>query len=296
MKFTLTKNQRAGILALVGAIAIAIAYFAVYKPNSEKTVDLNKKNDALQSRVDVLQSIADQQDKLVLDTNNNNTKAVEIMDRFPANVYEEDIVMMAVEMQDIAPLEFIESIEMSQPDIAYEFENISAATENEVNGYIPEGVVADAPAEGDATATEEVAAPVATTEAGTPVLYHKKAAIMNTVDYDGLKNAIAYVLEHNSRCSLAVSAAFDNETGILKSNITVGNFYITGTDKEYVKPEINHVVQGTDNIFGTVSLETSRAVKYSRYSDADIPNGVTEEAAEVVNEEGNETDSEISEE
>ncbi len=263
MKYVMTNRDKAIILGLLGVVILILTIKFIYMDLSEKTTQLKTVNNSIQQRVDVLQSIADQQAELVATTNSNNQTAEMIMSRFPSNVYEEDVIMFAKAMEEFSPYETINDIKIGAPTEKYKFEDIKSQTDEEVKGYIPEKVDPNAapvtPTEEGAT--EEVAAPAATgktNDDSLPVLYTRKNSIQGYTDYDGLKNAIRYIVDSNDRCSLAVNANYDIETGILQANVDVGKYYITGTDKPYIEPEITNVLQGTENIFGTVSLSESR--------------------------------------
>ncbi len=259
MKYVMTKRDRAILLVVIGILVLVLTVKFVYLDYTDKTTQLKIANDSLQKRVDVLQSIADQQAELVSTTQKNNQMAETIMTRFPSNVYEEDVILFAKAMEEFAPYEIIDDVNMSAPTEEYAFDNIKAQTDEEVNGFIPTADTGAAPVAEDPNAQPAEAAP-ATTEVddSLPKLYMRKNSITGFTDYDGLKNSIRYIVDSNERCSMAVNANYDIETGILQTNITLGRFYVTGTDKPYVEPEITNVLQGTDNIFGTVPLSESR--------------------------------------
>ena len=277
MNYVMTKRDRALLIGLAGIVIFALTYYFVYTQYTQKTTDLNNANNALQSRVDVLQSISDQQGELLAETSVNNQMSEEIMNRFPAMVYEEDAIMLAIELEAYAPFESISSVDIDGSEQRYMFENINAMTDEVVNGYIPNSGNEPAPAEGENAEAQPVAAP-----ADSPILYSRTIRINNLVDYDGLKNAIQYILDNDKRCSLQVSGAYNIETGLLQSEINVGKYYVTGTDKVYEAPEFKYVIQGTDNIFGTIPLAERKPINMERYDleTADSGSDTTEDAAD----------------
>ncbi len=262
MKYVMTNRDKAIIIGLIGVVILVLTIKFVYMDLSDKTTQLKTVNKSIQDRVDVLQSIADQQAELVATTNSNNQTAETIMSRFPSNVYEEDVIMFATALEEVSPYDSMPDIKLGAPTEKFTFENIKAQTDEQVKGYIPEKVdpnAAPAPAEGDAAAAEQgaEAAPAqdnSQPEENLPVLYTRKNSIQGFTDYEGLKNAIRYIVDSNERCSLDVNVNNDPTTGLLQATIDLGSYYITGTDKPYIEPEINNVIQGTDNIFGSLSL------------------------------------------
>ncbi len=275
MKYVITKRDRAILIALFGILVLAGVYYFVYMGYKDKTAQLKATNQAIQNRVDVLQSIADQQAELVSQTNSNNEMVEKILKRFPANIYEEDVILFAQALQEFTPFEVIPSVGIGAPAERFTFSNISAETSEVVNGYIPAEVgdsgPAPAPAEGEAPAAEgdaalaEVEAAPAPVESGpapeqgaTPVLYSRTVSLSGQTDYDGFKNALRFVVDNIDRSKLVVNASYDISTGMLQTSMNIDRYYATGTGKAYIEPEINNVIQGTENIFGTISLSELR--------------------------------------
>lgn len=265
MKYTLTKRDIAILLGFFGIVILGLTYYFVYMGYSSKTEELKAANAGLQSRVDVLQSIADQQDQLVSDTRSFEAKTEEIMSHYPADFRDEDGFMLAVDLQAVSPLETITSVANSEPTSLYNFEDVKAKTDEQVRGYIPDQNAA-VPEEGEQVAEEGEPIPDASAmEAGTlPGLEYKETTINCTCDYPSLKNAVAYLIDKNEKHSIKIQAVYDITTGILGTTYSVKSPYMINTDKTYTEPEVPFIMQGTDNIFGTVSLHNSRPVTYTK--------------------------------
>lgn len=255
MKLTVTKRDRVVLFVLLGILAVALSWFVIRNNYDEKTKKLKETNKAIQSRVDVLQSISDQQAELVQLTNENNVMIEKILSRFPSNIYEEDIILFARALEDFAPFESIPSVGIGGPSEAYTFQDIAAQTDEQVNGYIPEDVagVAGSAAPADEGEQDPAAAPA--DKGAIPVLYSRGCTVAGITDYDGFKNAIRFVVDNLDRSNMTVNASYDINTGMLQASFNIGRYYVTGTDKAYVAPEIRDIIQGTDNIFGTVPIK-----------------------------------------
>ncbi len=273
MKYVITKRDRAILIALFGILVLAGVYYFVYMGYKDKTAQLKSENQAIQSRVDVLQSIADQQAELVAQTNENNALSDKILTRFPSNIYEEDVILFAKALQEFAPYELIPSVGIGAPVSSFTYPDINAQTSEIVNGYIPAEV-----AGGAATAPAEAAEPTAEGEAapqpegapdpGTlPEMFIRNVTMVGETDYDGFKNSIRFVNDNLDRSSLVVNASYDITTGMLQASLNVGRYYVTGTGKQYVEPQIRDVIQGTDNIFGTISLSEQRPVSNTTHTE-----------------------------
>ncbi|MFT3983976.1 MAG: hypothetical protein QM697_08710 [Lachnospiraceae bacterium] len=274
MDMTISKKDRALLIALAGILTAAATYWFVYTGFTDMTAALESKNAALKTRVDTLQELVNQQEELAESTLADTQEAQLIMGRFPAEVREEDLIMLAVNLQNYAPFEAVDSVTMDAAEQKYQFADVIAGTESVVQERLPSADAnqaaaagdsdgaADQEAEGTAAATVE-SAEGQTAEASmqtvthTPVLYEKDVTILCATTYEGLKRAVSYVLDRNDRTGVAATASYDITTGILTAGIKAGTFYVTGTDKQYLAPDIPYVQQGTDNIFGTISIEES---------------------------------------
>lgn len=266
MDMTISKKDRALLIALAGVLVAATTYWFIYVGFSEKTTALETENATLQTRVNTLQDLVNQQEILKENTIANTNEAQAIMNRFPADVREEDLIMLAVNLQNYAPFGTVDSVTIDEPEQLYQFADVGAKTESIVRGKLPlenviQAAVTDSATDSttdaaDGVQTEVVPAQTSTpVAANTPVLYKRDGSIICTTTYEGLKRAVSYVLERNDRTGIAVTATYDITTGILLAGIKVAPCYITGTDKQYIAPDIPYVQQGTDNIFGTLSFD-----------------------------------------
>ena len=259
MKYTLTKRDVGLLLGFFGIVILGLTYYFVYMGYSDKTKELNAANDAMQARVDVLQELVNRQTELVETTQSNNSKADELLARFPAGFEYEDAILFGIELTDVAPLETMPVIGFGTQEDIFAFSDINAMANEQVRGYIPDGGVT-APVEGEAASAEEVfdeeaavEAPVEGGNTSLPELKRKVTTYSNTTDYSGLKNALAHVLAKNDRCGLNISAVYDASTGMLTDTLSVMSYYVINTDKIYTEPEMPVVIKGTDDIFGTIS-------------------------------------------
>lgn len=274
MKYTISKKDIAIILGFIGILVLGLTYYFVYMGYSEKTEQLKNANTGLQSRVDVLQSIADQQDQLMADAKNFEQKSEEIFNHFPAGFRDEDGFMLAVDLQAVSPFDSISTVTNSDPISLYNFEDVKAKTDEQVRGYIPNQDGQETPADGDQA---EPAAPVTP-----PGLECVDTVINCTCDYPSFKNAIAYLIDDNMFHNIKIQAVYDITTGILASTYTIRSPYVINTDKVYTEPEVPFIVQGTDNIFGTTSLHSLRPVTYGNTRVTE--NGVVTGPEETENE------------
>ncbi len=273
MDMTISKKDRALLIALAGILTTAATYWFVYTGFTDMTAALESKNAALKTRVDTLQELVNQQEALAESTLADTQEAQLIMERFPAEVREEDLIMLAVNLQNYAPFEAVDSVTIDAAEQKYQFADVIAGTESIVQERLPSADANQAAAGASGNAAEKEAEETAASAAEsaeiqtaaadaqmvthTPALYEKDVTILCATTYEGLKRAVSYVLDRNDRTGVAATASYDITTGILVAGIKAGTLYVTGTDKQYIAPDIPYVQQGTDNIFGTISIEES---------------------------------------
>lgn len=276
MKYKISKKDIAVILGFIGIMLLGLTYYFVYMGYSEKTEQLKNANAGLQSRVDVLQSIADQQDQLMADAKKFEQMSEEIFNHYPAGFRDEDGFMLAVDLQSVSPFDSISAVTNSDPVALYNFEDVRAKTDEQVKGYIPNQDTQNPPAEDEQA---ELSAPVTP-----PALECVDTVINCTCDYPSFKNAIAYLIDDDMVHNIKIQAVYDITTGILASTYTIRSPYVINTDKVYTEPEVPFIVQGTDNIFGTTSLHSLRPVSYgnTRMTENGVVAGSEETESEAA--------------
>ena len=164
---------------------------------------------------------------------------------------EEDMIMLAVELEETAPFEEISSISISTPAEVYVSADVTPMVEAKVQELLGTTAPADPAQTADAT---QVAAPVEQTAAATYTLYNRTGSISCTTSYTGLKNAVSYISNRFDKSDLELSATYDMATGLLSADITVISSYLPGTEKLYAAPSTPFVPKGTSNIFGTIEV------------------------------------------
>ncbi len=256
MKYTLTKRDIGILMGFLGIVILGLTYYFIYYGYSGKTEELQAANTAMQARVDVLQDLVNRQDELVQNTQKYNDEADTIMSKFPADYWYEDAILYGIELIDVAPLEDLSAISFEDEQTVYTFADIDAAANEKVRGYIPDGGVPAPAPEGEATQEQE-AAPAPAEAVATPELKSKAITYVNKTDYNGFKNALAYVVNRAERSGLNVNAVYDDTEGLINDSISVSSYYVVNNQKTYKEPEMPIVVKGTDDIFGTTSIGVS---------------------------------------
>ena len=283
MNMEITKKDASLLIGLFGVLVAVVVYYFVFVPYTEKADSLKSENISLNSRVQTLQLLANDYDNLLQQTKDNQESLKKILDRFPSDVKEEDMIMLAVQLQSQGAFDSITGLSIGEATDVYAVTDLDAKVAETVDGRLGTTTAATDPSQTDGTeegvqtetATEESAGDVELTPGqlnldGNYVLRERTGEITGTSSYEGFKQAIQMLTERNDRTQINVMASYDIETGLLDSSMTIIADFMTGTGKPYVAPTIPYVPQGTGNIFGTVDLTKQAEDELTDAALADI--------------------------
>ena len=283
MNMEITKKDASLLIGLFGVLVAVVVYYFVFVPYTEKADSLKSENISLNSRVQTLQLLANDYDNLLQQTKDNQESLKKILDRFPSDVKEEDMIMLAVQLQSQGAFDSITGLSIGEAADVYAVTDLDAKVAETVDGRLGTTTAATDPSQTEGTeegvqtetATEESAGDVELTPGqlnldGNYVLRERTGEITGTSSYEGFKQAIQMLTERNDRTQINVMASYDIETGLLDSSMTIIADFMTGTGKPYVAPTIPFVPQGTGNIFGTVDLTKQAEDELTDAALADI--------------------------
>lgn len=283
MNMEITKKDASLLIGLFGVLVAVVVYYFVFVPYTEKADSLKSENISLNSRVQTLQLLANDYDNLLQQTKDNQESLKKILDRFPSDVKEEDMIMLAVQLQSQGAFDSITGLSIGEATDVYAVTDLDAKVAETVDGRLGTTTAATDPSQTEGTeegvqtetATEESAGDVELTPGqlnldGNYVLRERTGEITGTSSYEGFKQAIQMLTERNDRTQINVMASYDIETGLLDSSMTIIADFMTGTGKPYVAPTIPFVPQGTGNIFGTVDLTKQAEDELTDAALADI--------------------------
>lgn len=283
MNMEITKKDASLLIGLFGVLVAVVVYYFVFVPYTEKADSLKSENISLNSRVQTLQLLANDYDNLLQQTKDNQESLKKILDRFPSDVKEEDMIMLAVQLQSQGAFDSITGLSIGEATDVYAVTDLDAKVAETVDGRLGSTTAATDSSQTDGTeegvqtetATEESAGDVELTPGqlnldGNYVLRERTGEITGTSSYEGFKQAIQMLTERNDRTQINVMASYDIETGLLDSSMTIIADFMTGTGKPYVAPTIPFVPQGTGNIFGTVDLTKQAEDELTDAALADI--------------------------
>lgn len=265
-----SKRDAALLIGLLGVIIAGLTYYFIYMNYSEKAKQLEADNRVLAQRVQVLQELSNKRESMLNEISEYTEKAGKILDRFPADVKEDDAIMYAVKLQDEAPIEYISSVRIGAASDIYTMQDVNALAEAraaELLGNTSAAPAEEAPAE-EAENTDAVGEAVEGL-ANDYSLKSRAIDISMVSTYEGFKNGIKMITGRNDRTQLTLSAAYDIETGLVAAQFSLLSDYIEGSGRSYVQPQVPYIQKGTDNIFGTVELTTENSGGSEESEEAD---------------------------
>lgn len=213
-------NQRTFMgVCLVGLVAFVLVYVYVYMGYLEKTEALEQSNMALKRELVELEEHYQNMASYKQGMEEMQIAIESILQEYPADAREENVVMLAVQIQE-------------ENDITYRSINME---EQEAVYTVPYDLFVAAGLESYET---EV------------VFAQKHATYVNETSYEDLKECIAQVYAAQERIGIDnIVYCKNQETGMLEGNINLYFYSATGTGKAYKAPDMAEYISGTENLF-----------------------------------------------
>ena len=219
LKTYFTQKTFLGV-TLVGVLALVAVYVFVYTDYSERTTELTASNQELQAVVTELEEYNTNIEQYQIEIKEMEMEINAILDQYPSDAREEDMLMLAVNLQERNTIDF-DAINMDDTEVVYTVEPyLTQAVEME--GLLNEGLI----------------------------FKQKQAVYVNETTYPQLKEVIKQVYESDNRIGINNIVYTKNEEfGILEGNFDIYFYSIAGIDKEYVAPDITPYIRGTEDPF-----------------------------------------------
>lgn len=196
-----------------------ILYVFVYMRYSQLTEQLEESNIQLKNSLVELKDYYDNMDKYQRESNQLEEAIEALMVEYPADAKEEDVIMLAVHTQEQNLLNY-DNISMSQPELVY---------------TVPQNIVTAASMEGYHQQID---------------FLEKQATYTNVTDYKNLKGIIEQIYEMPNRIAINnITYTVNEDSGSLEGMIDLSFYIEAGTQKQYVYPDIDEYISGTDNPF-----------------------------------------------
>ena len=260
------------LLMFSGVAVFAAGYFFGYKPQMSKAEEIETASVPLETRLNELLEMAKNKEFYVEETNRYNQEVSDYVAQFPADVKEEDGILLARDMENTLDMEvsnigistrnFIASLDGSTEEEIGELvdQTLSEKANEQTQEQIDEIEGTDTKAEEALADATEAAVSDAADLTDLTVLFRRLDTLQFNGTYDSLKDAVDYLASRSGRMTLdSVDASFDASTGNLIGTITVNMFSMTGTGSTYTEPDAGSVALGRKDLFGTIDAAKASA-------------------------------------
>ena len=253
------------LLMFSGVAVFAAGYFFGYKPQMSKAEEIETASVPLETRLNELLEMAKNKEFYVEETSRYNQEVSDYVAQFPADVKEEDGILLARDMENTLDMEvsnigistrnFIASLDGSTEEEIGELvdQTLSEKANEQTQEQIDEIEGTDTKAEEALADATEAAVSDAADLTDLTVLFRRLDTLQFSGTYESLKDAVDYLASRSGRMTLdSVDASFDASTGNLMGTITVNMFSMTGTGSTYTEPDAGSVALGRKDLFGTI--------------------------------------------
>lgn len=260
------------LLMFSGVAVFAAGYFFGYKPQMSKAEEIETASAPLETRLNELLEMAKNKEFYVEETSKYNQEVSDYVAQFPADVKEEDGILLARDMENALDMEvsnigistrnFIASLDGSTEEEIGELvdQTLSEKANEQTQEQINEVEGTDTKAEEALADATEAAVSDAADLTDQTVLFRRLDTLQFNGTYDSLKDAVDYLASRSGRMTLdSVDASFDASTGNLIGTITVNMFSMTGTGSTYTEPDAGSVALGRKDLFGTIDAAKASA-------------------------------------
>ena len=260
------------LLMFSGVAVFAAGYFFGYRPQMSKAEEIETASVPLETRLNELLEMTKNKEFYVEETSKYNQEVSDYVAQFPADVKEEDGILLARDMENALDMEvsnigistrnFIASLDGSTEEEIGELvdQTLSEKANEQTQEQIDEIEGTDTKAEEALADATEAAVSDAADLTDQTVLFRRLDTLQFNGTYDSLKDAVDYLASRSGRMTLdSVDASFDASTGNLIGTITVNMFSMTGTGSTYTEPDAGSVALGRKDLFGTIDAAKASA-------------------------------------
>lgn len=209
---------------LLEVLILAGIYVWVYQKYNDKTAQLESQNSTLATRVTQLKEYYDNLDDYNSAIESMTTEINEKLDMFPADIKEEDILVLALDTMKNANVGYT-GITVSNREQLFDIEE-KTVTDAKLEGY-----------------DQAVSFGSRTTQ------------YVNITDYKNLKTIVAIINGADSRRIINTLSYSKNDDGYLEGTIEVKSYFAIGTNKEYVRPVLPEYEAGLFDLFKITTEE-----------------------------------------
>ena len=250
------------LIILAGVAILALTYFLIFIPQSNKRDSLKSENMNLKSQYNQLSALAAKADDYTEKTKDMSDAMQQVYDNFPSYLQIENGIMDAVAIEKSTNTNITEltvgsptAIDVNNPtgeagtDSSSGSSSDSSTTDSSNADSSQSSQTADGSAADGSTSTGSAKSTVTGYQ-----LYDVSTVMAFKTEYHGLKAMLGEVIGSSQKKTIStLNVSFDDSTGKLTGEMLVDSYFLYGLDKPYEAPYIPAVPHGTNNLFGTTN-------------------------------------------
>ena len=255
------------LIILAGVAILALTYFLIFIPQSNKRDSLKSENMNLKSQYNQLSALAAKADDYTKKTKDMSDAMQQVYDNFPSYLQIENGIMDAVAIEKSTNTNMTEltvgsptAIDVNNPTGEAGTDSSSGSTTDSSNtdssqssqtadGNSSQSQTDDGSAAGSGTSSGSAKSTVTGYQ-----LYDVSTVMAFKTEYHGLKAMLGEVIGSSQKKTIStLNVSFDDSTGKLTGEMLVDSYFLYGLDKPYEAPYIPAVPHGTNNLFGTTN-------------------------------------------
>ena len=255
------------LIILAGVAILALTYFLIFIPQSNKRDSLKSENMNLKSQYNQLSALAAKADDYTKKTKDMSDAMQQVYDNFPSYLQIENGIMDAVAIEKSTNTNITEltvgsptAIDVNNPTGEAGTDSSSGSTTDSSNtdssqssqtadGNSSQSQTDDGSAAGSGTSSGSAKSTVTGYQ-----LYDVSTVMAFKTEYHGLKAMLGEVIGSSQKKTIStLTVSFDDSTGKLTGEMLVDSYFLYGLDKPYEAPYIPAVPHGTNNLFGTTN-------------------------------------------
>ena len=250
------------LIILAGVAILALTYFLIFIPQSNKRDSLKSENMNLKSQY----NLAAKADDYTKKTKDMSDAMQQVYDNFPSYLQIENGIMDAVAIEKSTNTNITEltvgsptAIDVNNPTGEAGTDSSGSTTDSSntdssqssqtADGNSSQSQTGDGSASDGSTSTGSAKSTVTGYQ-----LYDVSTVMAFKTEYHGLKAMLGEVIGSSQKKTIStLNVSFDDSTGKLTGEMLVDSYFLYGLDKPYEAPYIPAVPHGTNNLFGTTN-------------------------------------------
>ena len=234
----MSMNQKRAVLIIAGLLILICTFFFLYQPNTDKVMEIERETAQYHRQINYLSTLQLKVNDMKQKTPDLQKEMTSYMKKFPSRMTQQKAIYNVYRMMVKTGIR----VSAINPGVEQTFLNAGAvvdtATSNTTENATEGAIELDPETEVPVHQMVGKVTPYEITVSGT------LKQIEKALDWISLNK------EHMSTTN--ISLTYDTSTGKLSGTITVNYFAMNGNGVPYKDPDIQGIMIGSKNIFGTV--------------------------------------------